>query len=144
MILFIFSFCNENSFGGLLEGEQDKTETATDCNIISALFLSIKFVLLQSDRHVEFHVQHGTYYRTRIPTFGRDLAYHCPSCDLYITAARSVLAALCHPLTLPAEQTSCLWFGRNEIYRLNLEQGSFLAPLVAASRLVHATSVLLG
>lgn len=69
---------------------------------IPALFTLAQFVLLQSDRHLEFHVQHGAYYRTRIPTFGRDLAYHYPSCDLYITAAGSVSITLHHCLAVPA------------------------------------------
>lgn len=64
-----------------------------------------KLALLLADRNIEFHVQHGFHYRIRIPTFGRDLAYHYPSCDLFITAACS------------------------EVYRLNLEQGRFLTPL---------------
>ena len=63
-----------------------------------------KIVLLQCDRYVEFHAQYGRYYRLRIPTFGRDLAYHYPSCDLFFVG-----------------------MGR-EIFRLNLEQGRFLQP----------------
>ncbi|KAF6030675.1 hypothetical protein EB796_011023 [Bugula neritina] len=54
---------------------------------------------------LEFHHRYGKLFRTRVPTFGRDLAYHFPSCDLYIAA-----------------------YG-NEIYRLNLEQGRFLNPI---------------
>ena len=54
--------------------------------------------------------QHGCYYKTRIPKFGHDMAYHYPSCDLYMTASGP------------------------EVYRLNLEQGRFLAPLVTNSR----------
>ena len=30
--------------------------------------------------------QHGFYYSTRIPVFGRSMAYHSGSCDLYIAA----------------------------------------------------------
>ena len=33
------------------------------------------------------HIQYGFYYRTRVPKFGRDLAYHSPTCDLYVAAA---------------------------------------------------------
>ena len=63
-----------------------------------------KIVLLQCDRYIEFHAQYGRYYRLRIPSFGRDLAYHYPSCDLFVVG------------TGP------------EIFRLNLEQGRFLQP----------------
>ena len=43
-----------------------------------------KLVLLQADRYIEFHAQYGRYYRLRMPKFGRDLAYHKTSCDLFL------------------------------------------------------------
>lgn len=54
---------------------------------------------------MEIHTQGGFHYRTRIPRFGRALAYHFPSCDAIVGAAGS------------------------EVYRLNLEQGRFMTPL---------------
>ncbi|GBM08803.1 Nucleolar protein 10 [Araneus ventricosus] len=63
-----------------------------------------KFALLQCNRTIELHVQHGSYFKLRIPKFGRDLKYHKASCDLLTCGAGS------------------------EIYRLNLEQGRFLYP----------------
>ena len=51
------------------------------------------------------HTQGGFHYRTRIPRFGRSLAYHFPSCDAFFSASG------------------------NEIYRLNLTVGQFLNPL---------------
>jgi len=65
-----------------------------------------KSVHLQNDRSVELHTQGGTHYRTRIPRFGRSVAYHFPSCDALFSASG------------------------NEIYRLNLDQGRFMTPLV--------------
>ena len=64
-----------------------------------------KSIHLQNDRSIELHTQGGFHYRTRIPRFGRALAYHFPSCD-----------ALC-AATGP------------EVFRLNLDQGRFLNPL---------------
>lgn len=61
---------------------------------------------LQNDRSVELHTQGGFHYRTRIPRFGRALAYHFPSCDALFAASGP------------------------EIYRLNLDQGRFLNPLI--------------
>lgn len=61
---------------------------------------------LQNDRTLEVHTQGGFHYRTRIPRFGRSLAYHFPSCDALVGATGS------------------------EVYRLNLEQGRFLSPLM--------------
>lgn len=63
-----------------------------------------KLVLLRSDRQIEFHVKYGKYFSTRIPKFGRDLAYSPMSCDLYCACSGS------------------------DIYRLHLEQGRFLRP----------------
>jgi ribosome biogenesis protein ENP2 len=65
-----------------------------------------KTLHLQADRTVELHTQGGFHYRTRIPRFGRALAYHFPSCDALFGASG------------------------NEVYRLNLEQGRYLTPLV--------------
>ncbi len=64
-----------------------------------------KLVILQNDRYVEFHSQNGKWYRTRIPKYGRDMDFHQSSCDMYFVGASS------------------------EIYRLNLERGSFMQSL---------------
>lgn len=82
-----------------------KFERHTDAETLNFEILSddwTKQALLQNDRSVELHSQGGIHYRTRIPKFGRDLAYHFPSCDLMVTASGS------------------------EVYRLNLDQGRFL------------------
>ncbi|CAM9650457.1 unnamed protein product [Lampetra planeri] len=85
-----------------------KFERCMDSEVVTFEILSddySKLVFLQCDRYVEFHSQNGIYYRTRIPKFGRDFAYHYPSCDLYLVGASS------------------------EVFRLNLEQGRFLNSL---------------
>jgi len=85
-----------------------KFERHTSAENVNFLLLSddwTKSVHLQNDRSIEFHNQGGVQYNTRIPKFGRDLAYHYPSCDLYVAAAG------------------------DEVYRLNLEQGKFLNSL---------------
>ncbi|KAK9465318.1 WD40-repeat-containing domain protein [Lipomyces arxii] len=64
-----------------------------------------KSVHLQNDRSIELHAQGGIHTRTRIPRFGRQLAYRYSNCDLYVAATG------------------------NEVYRLNLDQGRFLSPL---------------
>lgn len=68
-----------------------------------------KMLFLQGDRTLSFHAPYGGHYSVRIPTFGRSLAYHPPSCDVYIGASK------------------------NEVYRLNLEEGRFYAPLTVRS-----------
>ncbi|CAM0138416.1 Small ribosomal subunit biogenesis [Umbelopsis sp. WA50703] len=98
-----------------------KFERHTDAENVNFEVLSddwTKSVHLQSDRSIEFHSQGGIHYRTRIPKFGRDMAYHYPSCDLLVGAAG------------------------NEVYRLNLEQGRFLNPIATDSESgVNATEL---
>lgn len=65
-----------------------------------------KSLHLQTDRTVQLQAQGGAHARVRIPKFGRALGYHFPSADAIVAAA-----------------------GR-EVYRLNLDQGRFLAPFV--------------
>ncbi|KAJ8072239.1 Small ribosomal subunit biogenesis [Marasmius tenuissimus] len=86
-----------------------KFERHTDAENVDFIMLSddwTKSIHLQNDRTVELHTQGGHHYRTRIPRFGRSLAYHFPSCDALLSATG------------------------NEIYRLNLDQGRFMTPLV--------------
>lgn len=65
-----------------------------------------KSVHLQADRSIEFQNKGGMHYKTRIPKFGRNLAYNKANCDLYVSASG------------------------NELYRLNLDQGRFLNPFI--------------
>ncbi|KAJ4468823.1 NUC153 and WD40 repeat-containing nucleolar rRNA processing-related protein [Lentinula aciculospora] len=86
-----------------------KFERHTDSENVDFVMLSddwTKSIHLQNDRTIELHTQGGFHYRTRIPRFGRSLAYHSPSCDALFSASG------------------------NEIYRLNLEQGRFMTPLI--------------
>ncbi|KAL5521750.1 ENP2 [Sanghuangporus sanghuang] len=86
-----------------------KFERHTDAENVDFIILSddwTKMLHLQADRSVELHTQGGFHYRTRIPRFGRTINYHFPSCDALIGASS------------------------REVYRLNLDQGRFLNPLV--------------
>lgn len=97
-----------------------KFERHTDCENVQFEILSedwSKVVMLQADRSIEFHTPLGMHYRTRIPRFGRDLAYHYPSCDLLVGGSGS------------------------EVYRLNLEQGKFLNSLVTRSPGINVTAI---
>ena len=82
-----------------------KFERCLDSEVVNFEVLSEdynKVVFLHCDRYVEFHSQGGRYYRLRIPVFGRDMAYHHGTADLYFAGAGS------------------------QVYRLNLEQGRFM------------------
>ncbi|CAH2246123.1 nucleolar 10 [Pelobates cultripes] len=97
-----------------------KFERCLDSDVVKFDILSedySKVVFLQCDRYVELHSQHGRYYRLRIPKFGRDFAYHYPSCDLFFVGASS------------------------EIYRLNLEQGRYLNSLQTEASQINACDI---
>ncbi|XP_060810896.1 nucleolar protein 10 [Amyelois transitella] len=97
-----------------------KFERCLDSEVVTFEILSddySKIVFLQCDRYVEFHVGHGRHYRLRVPRFGRDIAYHKPSCDLFVVGASA------------------------EVYRLNLELGKFLAPLTTKATEINCCGV---
>ena len=80
----------------------------TDAENIDFCILSddwTKTLHLQTDRSVSVHTASSAFYSTRIPTHGRALAYHFPTCDALVGAAGS------------------------QVFRLNLDQGRFLNPL---------------
>ncbi|EJD05403.1 uncharacterized protein FOMMEDRAFT_165841 [Fomitiporia mediterranea MF3/22] len=86
-----------------------KFERHTDAENVDFIILSddwTKTLHLQADRSIELHTQGGFHYRTRIPRFGRAINYHFPSCDALVGASGP------------------------EVYRLNLDQGRFMTPLV--------------
>lgn len=81
-----------------------------DHEIIQAEFLSEdyrKIAMLCADRTIEVHAQYGKHHIVRIPKFGRSMKYDRATCMLY-TASSS-----------------------ESIYRLDLEEGVFLAPLIS-------------
>ncbi|RLN92318.1 hypothetical protein BBJ28_00018456 [Nothophytophthora sp. Chile5] len=85
-----------------------KFERRLDAEVVQLEVLSSDFgklAFLQSDRSVAFHAPYGTHYAMRIPKFGRDMCYHRENCELYVGASGA------------------------DVYRLNLDQGRFLAPL---------------
>jgi len=97
-----------------------KFERCLDAEVVTFEILSddySKVVFLQCDRYVEFHTQQGRYYRLRIPKYGRDMAYHKSSCDLYFVGAG------------------------HEIYRFNLEQGRFLNSLATSATSMNCVKI---
>lgn len=67
-----------------------------------------KSLHLQTDRKLEFHTPMGCHYETRLPRYGRDIAY-----DRYSTEALIPAVGLGED-------------GKGEIFRLNLEVGRFM------------------
>lgn len=68
-----------------------------------------KFALLTADRYIDLHSQYGSHFKTRVPRPGRDLMLHRGTADLFVCGAGA------------------------DVWRLNLEQGRFLAPLETVS-----------
>ncbi|EMS52385.1 Nucleolar protein 10 [Triticum urartu] len=75
-----------------------------------------KLAFLCADRSVCLHAKYGSHYSVRIPRMGRDLAYDCWSCDLLCAASSS------------------------DLYRINLEQGRFLASLSSQSPAINVVT----
>lgn len=78
-----------------------------------------KLAFLQDDRNVELHAAYGKHYRTRIPHFGRCMAYHAPTAELLVGCSGP------------------------DVYRLGLEEGRFMASLpwtTAAAAAVNAAA----
>lgn len=72
-----------------------------------------KVAFLGADRTVQLHARYGAHFRTRVPCFGRDLAYAPESADLLIAGSapeiyRSIPACPVNPTSLPisSQQTS--------------------------------------
>jgi ribosome biogenesis protein ENP2 len=76
-----------------------------------------KAALLLEDRNIEIHAQYGKHFKLRIPKYGRDMAYHKTSCDLFAVGSS------------------------NEIYRLNLYEGQFLKPLESQAEAINSIAV---
>ena len=96
-----------------------------DHEIITTEFLSEdyrKLAMLCADRTIEFHAQYGKHEKVRIPKFGRSMKYDRATSMLYVASSS------------------------DSIYRLDLEEGVFLAPLVSTccDDAVSHTSMALG
>lgn len=97
-----------------------KTQRNLDSETINFEILSedfSKLAILRSDKTIEFQSKIGTYYKAKIPNFGRDISYHYSTCDLFIVGASP------------------------QIHRLNLEQGRYLRPLESSSSFINCSTI---
>ena len=97
-----------------------KSERVTDAENVDFCILSddwTKTLHLQTDRSLSVHTASSALYSTRIPTHGRALAYHFPTCDALVGAAGS------------------------QVFRLNLDQGRFLNPLDCSSSVLGVNAL---
>ncbi|KAI5450831.1 Small ribosomal subunit biogenesis [Naganishia albida] len=91
----------------------EKFTRVTDAENVDFVLLGqdwTKSLHLQADRSLQLHTQGGLHYTLRLPTYGRCLAYHAPSCEALVGAT-----------------------GR-EVFRFNLEEGRYMIPLKVGTR----------
>jgi ribosome biogenesis protein ENP2 len=91
----------------------EKFTRVTDAENVDFVLLGqdwTKSLHLQGDRSLQLHTQGGLHYTLRLPTYGRCLAYHAPSCEVLVGAT-----------------------GR-EVFRFNLEEGRYMIPLKVGVR----------
>ncbi len=110
-----------------------KFERYVDADIVDMLLLGEdygKIAILQSDRSVLFHAPYGQHHTLRIPTFGRMMAYEPTTCELMIACSGKA-----------GRNSISKTLGGGEVYRINLEEGRFSAPLnYSSSTKVKASS----
>ncbi|CAI5448458.1 unnamed protein product [Caenorhabditis angaria] len=97
-----------------------KFERGLDSEVVKMIPLSddySKVVILEEDRWIEMHAMLGRYFRMRMPCFGRDMALSDESSDLFLVGSK------------------------NEIYRLNLEQGKWLTPLQSTGTALNCCQI---
>lgn len=97
-----------------------KFERHFDAEVVDFQVLSedySKCAFLCADRSVQLHARYGAHHRVRVPRAGRDLAFSPRTADLVVAASAP------------------------ELYRLNLSEGRFLAPLATASPAVNAAAL---
>mmetsp|Transcript_66703 Transcript_66703/g.157069 ORF Transcript_66703/g.157069 Transcript_66703/m.157069 type:complete len:528 (-) Transcript_66703:110-1693(-) len=85
-----------------------KCSRGLDSEVVDLQLLSEdwkKLVMLMDDRTLEFHSQYGRHHRLRVPKCGRSMSYDSESCTLFVGGSSQ------------------------EVYRLDLEAGTFVPPL---------------
>lgn len=97
-----------------------KFDRHTDAENVDFQILSddwTKSIHLQNDRSIEFHTQGQLHAKSRIPKVGRAMTYNPQNCDVIVGASS------------------------NEVYRLNIDQGRFLAPFEVDGDGVNAVDI---
>ncbi len=104
-----------------------KFERYVDADVMDMLFLGEdygKIAILLNDRSILFHAPYGQHHTIRIPTFGRMMAYEPTTCELLVACTGKA-----------GRNSISKTVGGGEVYRINLEEGRFSAPLnYSASR----------
>ena len=102
-----------------------KFERYVDSDVVDMQMLGDdygKLAILQNDRTVLFHAPYGQHTSLRIPTFGRMMAYEPTTCELLVSCSGKA-----------GRNGVDKTLGGGEVYRINLEEGRFSAPLTYAA-----------
>ncbi|KAK3245059.1 hypothetical protein CYMTET_45354, partial [Cymbomonas tetramitiformis] len=95
--------------------ERTFTAEIVDFQVLSEDYSKMAFICM--DRSVNFHAKFGAYHKIRTPRQGRDLAYCPETCDLFVVGSSP------------------------EMYRINLEQGRFMSPVVSKSQAINCCGI---
>lgn len=98
-----------------------KFERYIDADVVDMHFLGEdygKIALLLDNRSILFHAPYGQHHTIRIPTFGRMMAYEPTTCELLVACSGKA-----------GRNSISRSVGGGEVYRVNLEEGRFSAPL---------------
>lgn len=113
-----------------------KFERYVDADVMDLLFLGDdygKMAILLNDRSVLFHAPYGQHHTIRIPTFGRMMTYEPTTCELLIACTGKA-----------GRNSVSKSLGGGEVYRINLEEGRFSAPLNYSSSKTTKTKGMAG
>ena len=105
-----------------------KFETYLDSEVVDMTFLGSdwgKVAMLLDNRTVQFRAPYGLHTTMRIPTFGRGMAYEPTTCELLVACSGKGRST-----TTDGTGNQFAGAGGGEVYRTNLEEGRFSAPLV--------------
>jgi len=104
-----------------------KFETYLDSEVVDMTFLGSdygKIAMLLDNRTISFRAPYGIHTTMRIPTFGRAMAYEPTTCELLVACSGKGRS------TTTDGTGSRTGSDGGEVYRINLEEGRFSAPLV--------------
>lgn len=115
-----------------------KFETYLDSEVVDMAFLGSdwgKVAMLLDNRTVQFRAPYGLHTTMRIPTFGRGMAYEPTTCELLVACSGKGRST-----TTDGTGNQFVGAGGGEVYRINLEEGRFSAPLVYSATASSSSS----
>ena len=110
-----------------------KFETYLDAEVVDHTFVGSdwgKVALLLDNRTVQFRAPYGLHTTMRIPTFGRAMAYEPTTCELLVACGGRGRSTVASDGMGKQRVGNVGGGGQGEVYRINLEEGRFAAPMI--------------